>query len=226
MRDDARQMILERSALFCGVSPEALTKISRAAQHRHLARSAKLTNEGGRADFVHLIVSGSFKLSAIGNEGSVITLKFAREGDVVGEANVLGGAPYSVTATAMSNGETLYWPSTIFEQLAQEIGQLALNCVALAVRREQQMVRRICASLGDTVERRIAGALAELAAVESSSADDLLQVGGRDLAELSDTTVYTVSRVIAAWKRAGVIAGGRGRITVIDLKRLLRISQI
>lgn len=224
---DARRTTLERSALFRGIGPEALAKISKAAQRRHLIRGAKLANEGGMADFVHLIVSGSFKLSAAGNGGSAITLRFVREGDVVGEASVLAGAPSSVTATAMLKGESLCWPATTFEQFAQEIPQLALNCVALAVRSEQRMVRRICASLGDKVERRVAGALVELAAVEPGcESAALLPVGGRDIAELSDTTVYTVSRVIASWKRAGIVAGGRGRITVIDLKRLLRIARI
>jgi CRP-like cAMP-binding protein len=224
---DARQTMLERSALFRGIGPEALAKISKAAQRRHLTRGAKLANEAGMADFVHLIVSGSFKLSAVGSGGSAITLQFAREGDVVGEAGVLAGAPSSVTATAMLKGESLCWPAAIFVQLAQEVPQLAFNCVALAVRSEQRMVRRICASLGDKVERRVAGALVELAAVESGSESAaLLPVGGKEIAELSDTTVYTVSRVIASWKRAGIVAGGRRRITVIDPKRLLRAARI
>ena len=30
-----------------------------------------------------------------------------------------------------------------------------------------------------------------------------------ELAELSDTTLFTVSRTISAWKKAGIIDGGR-----------------
>jgi CRP-like cAMP-binding protein len=223
---NARQTIFGRSALFRGIGSAVSVKILKAAQHRHLARGARLANEGARADFVHLIVSGSVKLAAAGNEGSAIALKFVRAGDAIGEASALAGAPYVFTAIAMSKGECLSWTAATFEQLAQEVRQLALNCLALAVRSEQRMVRRICATLTDDVERRIAGALIELTAIECESrSSDLLQIGGREIAEISGTTIYTVSRVIAAWKRAGIVAGGRGRITVIDLNRLAQITR-
>jgi CRP-like cAMP-binding protein len=223
---DTRQITLEKSILFRGIGREALAKILKAAQHRYLVRGAELANEGSRADFVHLIMSGSFKLSTFGSEGSVITLKFARVGDSIGETSALAGAPCLYTVTAMEKGECLYWAATTFEQLAHDVRQLALNCVALAVHNEQRIVQRLRASLNDDVERRIASALIELSAVESGSdPGDLLPIGGRGIAELSSTTIYTVSRVIAEWKRAGIVAGGRGRITVIDLARLAWITR-
>jgi hypothetical protein len=41
----------------------------------------------------------------------------------------------------------------------------------------------------------------------------------------ADTTLFTVSRAISAWKKAAIFDGGRGRIEVRDLKQLTAISR-
>jgi CRP-like cAMP-binding protein len=113
----------------------------------------------------------------------------------------------------------------MFEKFARDVRQLQLNSIALAVTREQLLIRRICASSTEKVEERIARSLVQLETSRTESeASELLRVGGREIAELSDTTVYTVSRVISAWKRAGIVAGGRGRVTVLDLRRLVEFA--
>jgi CRP-like cAMP-binding protein len=204
-----------------------LAKVWNAAQARQWARGTKLVQEGRRTNFVQLVLKGSLKLTAAGREGSAIALKLAREGDIIGEASALAHAPSPFTATAMTKSEGLSWTAAVFERLAQDIRQLPLNSIALAVSAEQLLIGRICASSTEKVEERIARSLVQLvtAGIESD-AGELLRVGGREIAELSDTTVYTVSRVISAWKRAGIVAGGRGCVTVLDLSKLAQLAGV
>jgi CRP-like cAMP-binding protein len=204
-----RGPVLQRCAIFSGLDSDALARILGAARNRRWSRGARLMHEGGRADSVHLVLKGSVKLTAACRGDSSITLKLAHTGDVIGEANVLARIPYQFTATAIAKSEGLSWTAAAFEQLAGDIRQLAFNSMALAVESERRLGRRICASLTSTVEERIARSLLDLATAGIDlDAGQLLRVGGREIAELSGTTVYTVSRVIASWKRAGIVAGG------------------
>src|SRR6516225_8572452 len=47
---------------------------------------------------------------------------------------------------------------------------------------------------------------------------------GQDIAEMTATTLHTVSRIISAWEAAGIIAGGRQRIAIRDRARLQIIA--
>jgi len=53
----------------------------------------------------------------------------------------------------------------------------------------------------------------------------VLDVSGQELAELSDTTVFSVSRAISAWTRAGIVKGGRRRVTVLNPSQLSAIAE-
>jgi CRP-like cAMP-binding protein len=46
----------------------------------------------------------------------------------------------------------------------------------------------------------------------------------QDIAEMTATTLHTVSRIISAWEAAGIIEGGRQRIAVRDHSRLQTIA--
>ncbi|MFN7145247.1 MAG: helix-turn-helix domain-containing protein, partial [Myxococcota bacterium] len=78
----------------------------------------------------------------------------------------------------------------------------------------------------EKVERRVASALARLAArAEADSRRPDLRLSRQDLAELVGATQYTVSRVVAAWEKAGWIETGRQRISVVDRAALERIER-
>ena len=47
----------------------------------------------------------------------------------------------------------------------------------------------------------------------------------QELADLTGTTLYTVSRTLSGWERAGIVEGGRRRVVVRDLTQLARIAQ-
>jgi CRP-like cAMP-binding protein len=46
----------------------------------------------------------------------------------------------------------------------------------------------------------------------------------QDIAEMTATTLHTVSRIMSAWEAAGVIEGGRQRIAIRDRARLQTIA--
>ena len=51
-----------------------------------------------------------------------------------------------------------------------------------------------------------------------------LSFSRQDVAEMTGTTLYTVSRLLSDWERKGVIETGRERIRIIKPHELVRIS--
>jgi CRP-like cAMP-binding protein len=47
----------------------------------------------------------------------------------------------------------------------------------------------------------------------------------QDVAEMTGTTLFTVSRILSAWEQDGIVAGGRGRISVKEPVRLRAIAE-
>ena len=46
-----------------------------------------------------------------------------------------------------------------------------------------------------------------------------------DIAEMTGTTLHTVSRVMSAWQQAGLVVSGRRRIAVCDPHRLFLLAE-
>jgi CRP-like cAMP-binding protein len=78
------------------------------------------------------------------------------------------------------------------------------------------------------VEQRVAIALLRLASQigelrENTNSIDL-SFSRQDLAEMTGTTLYTVSRLLSEWERAGVIESGRERVRILKAHELVRIA--
>jgi CRP-like cAMP-binding protein len=46
-----------------------------------------------------------------------------------------------------------------------------------------------------------------------------------DLAGCTGTTLYTVSRVLAGWQQDGILTSTRGRLTLLDTRRLRALAR-
>ncbi|MCW5571137.1 MAG: winged helix-turn-helix domain-containing protein, partial [Steroidobacteraceae bacterium] len=77
-------------------------------------------------------------------------------------------------------------------------------------------------------EQRLALAVLRLAAQagrETAGGHTIgLPLRRRDVAEFSGTTLYTASRALAAWQKAGLLATCRGQLTICDASGLRRIA--
>jgi len=47
----------------------------------------------------------------------------------------------------------------------------------------------------------------------------------QDLSEMSGTTLHTVSRMLSAWERAGIVQSERKKITVVQPHQLVLLAQ-
>jgi CRP-like cAMP-binding protein len=79
------------------------------------------------------------------------------------------------------------------------------------------------------VERRIAHALLRLAKQAGRKAGQGVEIdfpiSRQDIAEMTGTTLHTVSRTLSAWESQGMIESGRQRIVLRDPHRLFGLAE-
>jgi CRP-like cAMP-binding protein len=47
----------------------------------------------------------------------------------------------------------------------------------------------------------------------------------QEIAEMTGTTLHTVSRVLSGWEQQGLVRGGRQKVTVVDPHALMLIAE-
>ena len=81
----------------------------------------------------------------------------------------------------------------------------------------------------EQVERRVAHALLRLIQQAGRKTDDGIvidfPVTRQDIAEMTGTTLHTVSRVMAGWEAKGLVEGGRQKLLVRDAAGLATLAE-
>jgi CRP-like cAMP-binding protein len=79
------------------------------------------------------------------------------------------------------------------------------------------------------VERRIAHALLRLAQQAGRKIEHGIEIdfpiSRQDVAEMTGTTLHTVSRTLSAWEQQGLVESGRQRIAIRDPHRLFMLAE-
>jgi len=213
----------QKSELFRGLQGEVLAAVKQAAIVRHVEKTARLLKQGDPPEHLFVVTEGRFKMTTLNEQGRQKTLRFMGPGDAIGCAAVFRNFAYPASCTATTNSKVLSWNGSRFNQLVELHPQLARNALAMMGGRAEEMLERVHGVASGSAEQRIARAILKVMK-QATIKEDTLAISGQDLAELSDTTPFTVSRTMSSWKKSGVIAGGRGRITVLEPKLLFQIS--
>jgi CRP/FNR family transcriptional regulator, nitrogen oxide reductase regulator len=93
----------------------------------------------------------------------------------------------------------------------------------------QEMQERYHELATERVQQRIARVLLRLAAQSGRKMQDGVLIdlpfSRQDLAEMAGTTIYTVSRVVSAWEKQGLVSTGRERVTITNPHGLVRLAE-
>jgi CRP/FNR family transcriptional regulator len=150
-------------------------------------------------------------------DGRSITLAEFGPGDFFGELAMFDDERRSATVEAIDALEVVGIAGGDMRRLVREHGDIALGVVVGLGRRLRGANDRVARQSFQTVQSRVAGALAEL--VERSrerdtTGDVLVTVTQAEIARLAGSSRESASRFLAVLERAGVIEQGRGRILV------------
>jgi CRP-like cAMP-binding protein len=185
-------------------------------------------SEGEPAASFSVVLSGSVKLVQLSSDGDAVVFRVLGPGDTLGAVALLDVDFYPVSAVAVTAGSFLEWPAAVMRQFLAQEPQLALNVLRSVSDRLQALRLQYRQLATENVERRIARALLKLMERVGTQVDDGvlldLPLSREDLAQLTGTTVYTVSRIVSRWEATGLLRSGRQQLVIRDSGSLRSIA--
>jgi CRP/FNR family transcriptional regulator, nitrogen oxide reductase regulator len=177
---------------------------------------------------VYVLHLGRVKLTQSTPEGQQVLLRFIGPGEMFGPTAVLQGQPYPVSAQAVRWCQALVWKGKTMASLMEDHPRIALNALRDLTARLQELRERYRELATERVERRVAQAILRLAAQAGWRTEDGVLIdmplSRQDLAEMTGTTLYTVSRILTGWQRDGLLELGRQRVAIIDSQGLIALA--
>ena len=228
MEKDLRK-IIRLSSLFQSVKPEVFEEVMALGVLRSVEEGGFYFLQGDPATHAYVLVKGRVKMVQLTPGGQQITLRIMTPGQTYGGIAILNPqAGYPATAQAEENSTAMAWETDHLRRLAERDPALSLNTMQLMHGYITELQERQKALLTQRVEQRIARILLKLAAqsgkkVEGGVLIDL-PLTRQDVAEMSGTTLFTVSRTLNEWERSGLLSLGRERVVIRDPHGLVRIS--
>jgi CRP-like cAMP-binding protein len=215
---------------FAGIDAPGLADIAAVAQPRRIARNETLFEQGAPANGYFLLLDGRLKIVQVTEDGQQIVVRFVGPGEPAGALAALGIPAYPASAIAVADSVALAWNAEEAGRLMQRFPGWAMSTSRAVGGRIQEAHTRIREISTERVERRIAHAILRLARqagkpVEEGGLQIEFPLSRQDIAEMTGTTLHTVSRTLSAWEEAGYVEGGRQRIVIKDPRALRQIAE-
>jgi CRP/FNR family transcriptional regulator len=221
--------ILRRVHLFAGLGDQDLESLAQLAITRSFPPRATIFVEGRAAQGFHLLVRGQVKLVKSSPEGKEYIMRLVGPGETFAEAAVFGDIPYPATAITLEDSQTLFFPKGPFLQRLAALPTLARNLLAISSRLMLHLTRQLEDLSLKEVSARLARYLLERCENThgriAKGATCQLSTTKTQLAAYLGTISETLSRTLARFKRLGLIAVDKGKITIIDPEALQNIAQ-
>jgi len=217
-----------RTPVFKSAPAGAVLDLVRAGVIRRLGRREFLFLEAERPGGIYFIVDGQVKVVRQGADGSETILHLVGAGEFVGLVAALADRPLPASAQAIGPTVVLWLPGDRFRAFLLRYPEVALAVMGLMAGRLHEIQNRFHDVSTARVEGRLARLLLHLAGRAGRRTPEgvvlLLPLTRAELAELCGTRLYTVSRVLNEWQRAGAIRLARRRVVILRPDLLAEIA--
>lgn len=215
--------------LFRQMDPAALARLMARATPRRMLPGGLVFEQGAEAVAFYLLLHGRLKVTQVTPDGQQVIVRVVHPGDLFGFARALARPDYPGTARAAVESIVVGWPMADWDAVVENNPRLAINAMQTIGQRLDEAHTRLREMSTQEVERRVANAVLRL--VEKAGRVDAdggtridFPITRQDIAEMTGTTLHTVSRLLSAWQAQGLVKGGRQKLSVTDAVGLARIA--
>lgn len=214
------------SALFTGMSKVECMEIASCARARTFARNEILFCEGQPVRSLILLETGSVKLTQLSPGGHEVLMWMSGSGEAVNVNADPISCNHTCSARAMEHCRALVWEYQKLQALLNQYPQLRRNITRILAGRLKELEERFREVATERVARRLALTLLRLMKQVGKPSVDGIQVSLKreELAQMTGTTLYTISRVLSRWAERGFVVPLREGVVVNDPARLEKIS--
>ena len=215
---EGRIDLISSSPLFAGLPQQALDKIARLARPKAIGRDEVLFMQGQPARVVALIRAGSIKISQLSSSGNEVILWIYGAGAVLGTLTDPISCCYTSSARALEASTALVWEHETLLDLMKEYPQIRMNASQILAIRLNELEERFREVATEKVAKRVAFALLRLLKHVGKKVNGGVEVSlsREELAQMTGTTLFTISRLISKWGEMGYVLPRRESVIVRD----------
>jgi CRP-like cAMP-binding protein len=216
--------LLQSVPVFSTLAEDDLAQVADVTVPRQFGAGELVFREGDRSDTCYVVRSGRVRAVRGHTDGRTLTLATFGRGDIFGELAMFEEERRSATIEALEDTELAAILGDDMRRLLRAHPEIAVKLLGALGRRLRETNDRLARQSFQTVQSRVASALAELVATAraggAGETDVLITATQNDLAQLAGSSRESASRFLAVLERAGVITQGRGKLTVHEPGRL------
>lgn len=216
--------LIRRARLFAHVTEPELAALLDTCFVQTLPRGTTPCQQGEKAEFLHVVLSGKVGLFAEGPREETL-IEFFGPGDGFVLPAVMLDMPYLVTARLTDESRILLWPATAFRAEMRANGALAYGATLQLSSYWRILVGQIKDLKLLSATERLSAMLIALAPRPSGSVTVTLPGSHRLIAGRLGITPQSLSRAFATLRSLGVTCQGR-QIAIADLGRLRDLTGI
>jgi CRP-like cAMP-binding protein len=199
------------------------------ATSRRYDEGVAIFDVGAPADRFFILLDGYVRVVRMTPNGEQVTALHVPTGQLLGIAKAFGRDTYPATAMTATESIVLSWPTRLWDSFVTDYEGFSTETYKTVGNRLEEMHNRVVEMATQQVEQRVANALLRLINQTGRKMPDGIEIDfpitRQDLSELTATTLHTVSRLMSAWEKRGLVQSKRKRITVTNPHALVEISQ-
>jgi CRP-like cAMP-binding protein len=185
--------------------------------------------QGDAARYFYILIRGQVKLMQTTPQGQQVNLRTIYPWQMFGALGVVRTeGKYPANAQTLEDSVALAIENQLLASMMKTRPYLSMGLMDLMTAYIREMQDRYRELSTERVEQRVANALLRLAAQSGTKSENEagieLTFSRQDVAEMTATTLYTVSRLLSDWERRGVVETGRERIRILTPHEMVRIA--
>lgn len=215
--------------LFHGLPVATLETVASCARVQRLPKDFRIFSQGDDSVRAHAVIEGSVRIVQSGSDGAQVIIRFIGPGEMFGTVSLFTDGRYPADAVTLSETLEASWSEAVLLDLIQRHAQIGVNVIRIMGRRLQEVQERVRELATQRAERRVAHAVLRLARQAGHSTVDGTAIEfplrRKDLADIAGTTLHTVSRILTAWEKAGLLVTYNQRLTIRQPSQIARIAE-
>jgi len=225
--DDNNRIATDGFPLFLGIVKDDVEGICALARIREFDRGEMLYLEGDPFQQVLMLISGIVKITQLGMSGTQVILRLGVPGDILDAGRVFSANNHCTTAHAFRLCRALVWDADSFKVLVKRFPVLYENMCLVNCKRLQELEERFREVATERVGARVARQMVRLLDQIGRHANGAIEIGlsREELAQMTGTTLFTVSRLLSAWEARGLVRPRREAVVVYDVPSLRAVSE-
>lgn len=207
-REKSSARTLDASQLMADVPPADYARILSFGRSIKIARRQTIFFAGDAVKEVLLLSEGCMKITLLSETGGAVILRLVGPGEVIGTVGLTEQTTHSASAEALVSSKVVAWNGATFERLLTQFPILRRNTINIMERRLAILEARFRDVSTQQVAQRVARQLLRLLPQVGQRIDGAVEIklSREDLAQMTGTTLFTVSRLLSSWEEQGLVS--------------------